>query len=183
MAKRALEGDESIGDDLITSGVSLLVLPEKSMLLRPSGRGGSIGGLALEFEQDSTCITRMYTCMHAFPRSCIFVGDILLAVDNKEVHCAADLIEVLEELPAGAPITLMLRQPALRTALKERLTEKVRFAAWVKLQLPPGSALAASGSQGGGKETEHGAKVDSKLTEKRKAARLDEVCCSANLLH
>ena len=145
------------------------------MLLRPSGRGGSIGGLALEFEQDSTCITRMYTCMHAFPRSCIFVGDILLAVDNKEVHCAADLIEVLEELPAGAPITLMLRQPALRTALKERLTEKVRFAAWVKLQLPPGSALAASGSQGGGKETEHGAKVDSKLAEKRKAARLDEV--------
>ena len=59
---------------------------------------------------------------------------------------------------------------------RERLTEKARFAAWVKLQLPALLCLSSEWfSRGGGKETEHGAKVDSKLTEKRKAARLDEV--------
>ena len=138
ISRRALEGDAAV-DSLMASGESLLVLPEKAMLLRPTGIGGSIGGLAFEFETDSTCITRLYTCMHALPRACLFVGDIVLAVDDEEVRSASELLEMLDEKPSGVPITLRLRQPALATALSERGTQSVRFASWVCSPLPLGS--------------------------------------------
>ena len=96
LARRTREGADTIDTAMVPSGETLLVLPDKQLLLRPTGLGGSFGGLAVEFEPSSNCIVRLYSCMGVFPRSCLFVGDSILAVDEEEVHSAQDLLEVLE---------------------------------------------------------------------------------------
>ena len=173
LARRAREGDESIDSELLPAGETLLVVPDKAMLLRPTALGSSpraLGGggaaLALELEEDSTCITRLYNFAHALPRQCLFVGDSILAVDDEAVHCAQDLIEVLEEKPSGAPLILRLRQPALRAALRARGTERVRFAAWVRVANTPGAqSNVPMGS-------------DARASSRRASEKLDEVLIS-----
>lgn len=95
LVHEALEGELKYGDPLIPAGESLLVLPGKEQLLRPCvGLGGASSGLALEMDADSNCISRLYSCLPPLPRSTLFVGDAILAVDDDEVHSASDLLEV-----------------------------------------------------------------------------------------
>ena len=154
---------------LSASGESLLVVPDKHLLLRPTGLGGSVSGLAIEFDPGSTTIVRLFSCLASVPRACLFVGDTILAVDETVVHSATELLEALDERPSGVPITLRLRQPALKAALGLRRTENVRFAAWVRVKQLESAASAAAG--GGGQRG--GAGEEAMDRRRRRSQRTD----------
>lgn len=157
------DGRRGCGGELVPAGETVLVLPEKGLLLRPvsigtalghalGGNGGNgsngghgghgnSGGLALEFESDGCCVTRLYACLPPLVRACVFVGDTILGIDDELVHSAAELLTLLDERPPGIPLRLRLYQPTLSEALRRSRTERVRYAAWVHLtpsaRLPP----------------------------------------------
>ena len=75
---------------------------------------------AAERMRDCFKIPRLFSCLPAALRSCLFVGDTIVGIDDDEVHGASDVTEMLDDRPAGVPLTLRLRQPALRAALAAR---------------------------------------------------------------
>lgn len=190
LGRVAREGDAAGADRgvLSASGESLLVVPDKHLLLRPTGLGGSVSGLAIEFDPGSTTIVRLFSCLASVPRACLFVGDTILAVDETVVHSATELLEALDERPSGVPITLRLRQPALKAALGLRRTENVRFAAWVRVKQLESAASAAAGGggqrggageeamdRGGAADPNAPMPIDLRSAERRAAERLDSV--------
>ena len=104
-----------------------LHLPDKRLLLS-EGRGGAP---ALRFAATTTTILQVLPELSQLARKCLFVGDSILAVDDVPVATEAELLQVLEPKPAGAPLKLTLLQPAVVAAIRGFRGETVCFAGWV----------------------------------------------------